>query len=149
LVTNPIVKDTTATRDYVCQIKAYQHIELRVLEKGYLQKIYVDEGQYIKEGQMMFQIMPMIYQAELQKAQAEANYAEIGYKNTKQLADQKYVYIVDKNNKVKPRRIELFIWKLTQNFRLEGLRLVNENDKIEYDYIKPLDAIEHLKLHVE
>lgn len=91
LVTKPIVKDTIALRNYVCQIRAHQHIELRALERGYLQKIFVDEGQFIKEGQVMFQIMPMIYQAEMQKAQAEANYAEIEYKNTKQLADQNVV----------------------------------------------------------
>lgn len=87
LVTSPIRMDTIITREYVCQIRAIQHIELRALEKGYLQKIYVDEGQHVHEGQKMFQIMPMLYQAELQKAQAEANFAEIEYTNTKALAD--------------------------------------------------------------
>lgn len=91
LVTSPLVKDTTITRDYVCQIRSIQHIEMRALEKGYLQKIYVDEGQHVNEGQMMFQIMPLVYQAELQKAQAEANFAEIEYQNTKALADSNVV----------------------------------------------------------
>src|SRR5690242_3204369 len=77
LVTSPLKKDTLITRDYVCQIHAIQHIEIRALERGYLQEIFVDEGQNIKEGQKMFQIMPLILQAELQKAQAEANFAEI------------------------------------------------------------------------
>jgi membrane fusion protein (multidrug efflux system) len=54
----------------------------------------VDEGQSVKKGQMMFQIMPLLYQAELQKSQAEANYAEIEYLNTKLLADSN---IVSKN----------------------------------------------------
>ncbi len=45
LVTSPIVRDTMVTKDYVCQIHAIQHIELRAQERGYLQKIYVDEGQ--------------------------------------------------------------------------------------------------------
>jgi hypothetical protein len=27
-----------------------KNIEIRVLEKGFLQKIYVDEGQYVKAG---------------------------------------------------------------------------------------------------
>lgn len=90
-VSSPLRKDTMVTRDYVCQIRSIQHIELRALERGYLQKIYVDEGQHVKKGQMMFQIMPLIYQAELQKAEAEANYAEIEYKNTKSLADSKVV----------------------------------------------------------
>src|SRR6187402_888347 len=80
-VTSPLKKDTLITREYVCQIRAIQHIELRALERGYLQKIFVDEGQSVRQGQQMFQIMPMLYQAEQQKAQAEANFAEIEYQN--------------------------------------------------------------------
>lgn len=86
LTTRPIRIDTTVYNEYVCQIHSIQRIELRALEKGYLQKIYVDEGQFVKQGQLMFQIMPAIYEAELSKAQAEANYAEIEYQNTKALA---------------------------------------------------------------
>jgi membrane fusion protein (multidrug efflux system) len=91
LVTAPLKKDTLITKEYVCQIHSIQHIELRAMEKGYLQKIYVDEGQVVKEGQLMFQIMPLVYQAELQKAQAEANFAEIEYQNTKKLSDSNVV----------------------------------------------------------
>jgi membrane fusion protein (multidrug efflux system) len=94
LVTSPIQKDTIVEKDYVSQIRAISHIELRALEKGYLQKIYVDEGQHVKQGQLMFQIMPMLYEAEQQKAQAEANFAEVEFRNTKALADSN---IVSKN----------------------------------------------------
>jgi membrane fusion protein (multidrug efflux system) len=87
LVTSPLQKDTTITKDYVAQIHAFQHIELRAMEKGYLQKIYVDEGQSVQQGQLMFQIMPMLYQAELKKAEAEAKFVSIEYQNTKKLAD--------------------------------------------------------------
>ncbi|WP_394333224.1 efflux RND transporter periplasmic adaptor subunit [Lacinutrix venerupis] len=87
LVTNPIKKDTSITKDYVSQIHAIRHIELRALEKGYLKHIYVDEGQHVKKGQQMFQIMPNIYQAELQKAKAESSVAEIELQNTQLLAD--------------------------------------------------------------
>ena len=91
LVTSPLRKDTTITREYVSQIRAIQHIEVRALEKGYLQNIYVDEGQFVKKGQMMFQIMPLIYNAELQKSQADADFAEIEYQNTKQLSEKNVV----------------------------------------------------------
>lgn len=94
IVTTPIKKDTVVLNEYVCQIRSIQHIELRALEKGYLQNIYVDEGQFVKKGQLMFQIMPMIYQAELQRAEAEVKFAEIEYLNTKSLADSN---IVSKN----------------------------------------------------
>ena len=91
LVTSPIKMDTSIIKNYVCQIHAIQHIELRTLEKGYLQETYVDEGQKIKAGQTMFQIMPKLYEAETQKAQAEADFALIEYKNTKRLADSSIV----------------------------------------------------------
>ncbi|MEJ7644560.1 MAG: efflux RND transporter periplasmic adaptor subunit [Chryseolinea sp.] len=91
IVTNPIVKDTVVYREYVCQIGAIQHIEIRALERGYLQNVYVDEGQIVKKGQMMFQIMPMVYEAEMQKAKAEASFAQIEYSNTKSLADSDIV----------------------------------------------------------
>jgi len=91
LVTSPLQKDTTLIKEYVAQIHSIQHIELRALEKGYLQKIFVDEGQTVKKGQLMFQIMPMIYQAELKKTQAEANYVNLEYQNTKRLADNNVV----------------------------------------------------------
>ena len=87
LVTSPLQKDTEITREYVAQIRAIQHIEVRALEHGYLQGSFVDEGQLVKHGQKMFQIMPRLYQAELQKAQAEAEFTGIEYTNTKLLAD--------------------------------------------------------------
>ena len=90
-VTSPVRKPTELTRDYVGQIRAIQHIEVRALERGYLQGIFVDEGQTVTAGQKMFQIMPMIYQAELQKAQAEAQRTEIELKNTQTLADKNVV----------------------------------------------------------
>jgi membrane fusion protein, multidrug efflux system len=91
LVTSPLRKDTELTRDYVAQIRAIQHIELRALERGYLQGIFVDEGRQVQKGARMFQIMPMIYQAEVQKAQAEADLSEIELNNTKILADKNVV----------------------------------------------------------
>lgn len=89
--TTPLREDTSVTKEYVCQIHAIRHIEVRALERGYLQGIFVDEGQLVKKGQPMFKIMPNIYQAELLKAKAEANTAHIEYLNTKGLADQKIV----------------------------------------------------------
>jgi membrane fusion protein, multidrug efflux system len=83
--------DTSVSKDYVCQIRSIQHIEMRALEKGYLQEIFVDEGQFVKKGQLMFQVMPMLYKAELQKAQAEANFVEIEYQNTAKLAESNIV----------------------------------------------------------
>ena len=89
--TTPFREDVSLTKGYVSQIHAIRHIEVRSLEKGYLQDIFVDEGQLIKKGQPMFKIMPNIYQAELLKTQAEAQKMNIEYLNTKGLADKNIV----------------------------------------------------------
>ncbi len=90
-VTAPLRKDTKITKEYVCQIHAIQHIEVRALERGYLQDIFVDEGQVVKQGQPMFKIMPNVYEVELLKAEAEAKSVEIEYQNTKALAEKNIV----------------------------------------------------------
>ncbi|MDX5346929.1 MAG: efflux RND transporter periplasmic adaptor subunit, partial [Hymenobacteraceae bacterium] len=91
LVTSPVKKDTAITEDYVAQVHSINHIELRAQEKGYLQKIFVDEGQLVKKGQLLFQIMPNLYEAELKKAKAEVSFAEIEYQNTASLANKNVV----------------------------------------------------------
>lgn len=91
LVTSPLRKDTEITSDFVCQIRAIQHIELRALERGYLEGIFVDEGMRVQQGQSLFQVMPRIYQAELDKATAEAEFTQIEFENTKSLADDNVV----------------------------------------------------------
>lgn len=93
LVTSPLKKDTLITNQYVSQIHAIQHIELRALEEGYLQDIFVDEGQLVQKGQRMFQIMTTVYEAEVQKARAEAEFAQIEFQNTKMLADSDIVSV--------------------------------------------------------
>lgn len=90
-VTNPIVLDTAFTKEYVSQIRSIRNIEIRAVEKGYLQNIYVDEGQYVNAGQVLFRIMPKMYQAELLKAQSEMKAAEIELLNSKTLADKNIV----------------------------------------------------------
>lgn len=90
-VTSPLVKDTINYKEYVCQIHSINHIELRAQERGFLEKIYIDEGKSVKKGDLLFKIMPKIYEAEYERAQAEAEYARIEYLNTKILADSNVV----------------------------------------------------------
>ena len=90
-VSRPIRKDVELTKELVAQITAIQHVELRALEKGYIQDLYIDEGKPVTKGARMFQIMPLLYQAEVQKAQAEADLEAIELNNTKLLADKNVV----------------------------------------------------------
>lgn len=90
-VTTPLRQDTSIIQEYVCQIHSISHIEIRSQERGFLQTFYVDEGQSVKQGQMLFEIMPSLYQAEYSKAKAEADLARIEYLNTKALSDSNIV----------------------------------------------------------
>ena len=90
-VTNPLKVDTSFAKEYVSQIRSVRNIEIRAQEKGYLQNIYVDEGQFVKAGQLLFRIMPKIYEAELLKAEAEARASGIEVQNTRLLADKNVV----------------------------------------------------------
>ena len=93
-VTTPVRLDTSLTKEYVSQIKSVRNIEIRAQEKGYLQNVYVDEGQFVHAGQVLFRIMPKIYEAEVLKADAEAKASEIELQNTQTLSDKN---IVSKN----------------------------------------------------
>ena len=90
-VTSPLRVDTAFTKEYVAQIRSIRNIEIRAKEKGYLQNIYVDEGQAVKAGTLLFKIMPKEYEAELLKAKAAAEEAAIELKNTQLLADKNVV----------------------------------------------------------
>jgi membrane fusion protein (multidrug efflux system) len=105
LVTSPIQMDTIIYNEYVGQVQSSSHIELRSQERGYLEKIFVDEGQFVQKGQLMFKILPTLYQAEVEKAKAELDFAEIEYNNTKSLAD---------NNIVSPNELALAKAKLNK-----------------------------------
>lgn len=119
IVTSPLTIDTSFTKEYVSQIRSVRNIELRAQEKGYLQNIYVDEGQFVRAGQVLFRIMPKLYEAELLKAQAEAKAAEIELQNAKTLADKN---IVSKNEqamaqaKLDQARAEIALAKLHLSF---------------------------------
>lgn len=118
-VTSPLRIDTLFTKEYVSQIRSVRNVEIRAQEKGYLQNIYVDEGQMVKTGQLLFRIMPRIYEAELLKAEAEYKSTEIELENTRMLAEKN---VVAKNElamaqaKVDQAKAEVSLAKLHLSF---------------------------------
>ncbi|MDB5385919.1 MAG: bepF 5 [Planctomycetaceae bacterium] len=91
VATTPQAKDVTITQQFVCQIHSQRHIQVRVLERGYLEKIPVKEGQKVKEGDSLFSIIPVLYQTKLDAEKAEARLAQLEYNYTKRLQLDKVV----------------------------------------------------------
>lgn len=90
-VTTPVARDVDTAKRYVCQIHASRHIELRALERGYLQEVKVQEGQAVKKGQLLFTLMPAVYKAQLHADEAELDRADITLKNTELLSGKNIV----------------------------------------------------------
>jgi membrane fusion protein (multidrug efflux system) len=95
VVTSPQAKYVTLTQPYVCQIHSQRHINVRALQDGYLEEILVKEGQTVKEGEVMFRILPTLYKAEYDAEVAEVRLAQIKLDNTKKLFEQRVVSIQD------------------------------------------------------
>ena len=83
----------------------------------------------------------------------------IPQKATFEVLEKKYVYVIDKDNRIRSREIEI-IAELPHIFAvkglstkdkilLEGLRLVKENQKIDYKFEKPEHVLSHLELYAE
>lgn len=93
VVTSPVAQDVTLTQRYVCQIHSCRHIEVRALEGGYLEQIAVREGQTVKEGDVIFHILPTLYLAKRDADLAEAQLAQVEFDNTQKLVQQNIVSV--------------------------------------------------------
>ena len=90
-VTSPMAKDEIITQAFVCQIHSRNHIDVCALEDGYLMPIKVQEGQSVKEGDVLFEVVPTFYKARWDAAVAERDLAQLELNNTRRLASKKGV----------------------------------------------------------
>lgn len=67
--------DTINYREYPGQISARQSVEVHARVEGFLDRVLVDEGEYVQKGQTMFVIDPTLYRAAVEKAVANLNRA--------------------------------------------------------------------------
>jgi membrane fusion protein (multidrug efflux system) len=97
VITSPKAQDVIITESFVCQIRSQRHIEVRALEGGYLEKIFVKEGRAVKgpgdgrPGDLMFQILPILYEAKLEAEKAEAAVARLKWVYADTLARKKVI----------------------------------------------------------
>jgi len=95
VVTSPTARDVTITQQYVCQIHSRRHINVCALQNGYLEEVLIKEGQAVKQGDVMYKIIPTLYQARLDAELAEAQLAQIELNNSQKLFEEKVVSIQD------------------------------------------------------
>ncbi|WP_339793010.1 efflux RND transporter periplasmic adaptor subunit [uncultured Imperialibacter sp.] len=70
----PVIQLETETvrvpHDYICDIQARKNVEIRARVQGYLEQIYVDEGQEVVKGQPLFRISAHEYKEHVSRAEA-------------------------------------------------------------------------------
>jgi membrane fusion protein, multidrug efflux system len=81
---------------FVADIQALRNVEIRARVKGYLEKIYVDEGGTVSDGQLLFKIDDEEYIARLNSATANLKSAEASMKTT-QIELERVRMMVEKN----------------------------------------------------
>jgi membrane fusion protein (multidrug efflux system) len=69
-------KDTVLQTAYVADIQAIKNVEIRSRVKGFLEKIYVDEGKPVRKGQVLFKLNDEEYRVMLARAKAALGNAE-------------------------------------------------------------------------
>jgi len=91
VATSPLAKDVTITQQYVCLINSQKHIEVCAMEGGRLEEVPVKEGQVVKEGDLLFKLLPVLYQSKLDAEKAKVQAAQLKYNQTLKLFNEKVV----------------------------------------------------------
>ncbi|HTQ39859.1 MAG TPA: efflux RND transporter periplasmic adaptor subunit [Pirellulales bacterium] len=76
LVSMPTTSEVTEYEDFTGRTMAKPTIDIRPRVTGYLDKIYFTEGADVKEGDLLYEIDPRPYQAEVDRAQSNVSQAE-------------------------------------------------------------------------
>jgi membrane fusion protein, multidrug efflux system len=134
-VTTPLAQDVIITQQYVCQIHSRRNIEVCALEDGYLMPITVKEGQAVKEGDVLFESVPVLYKAKWEAKEAERDLARLEMDYTKTLAEKKGVSL---------KEVQLYKAKLAR------AQAEADEAKAEFDFTKVTARFDGIidRLHV-
>lgn len=76
IVSPAVLREVTDYEDFTGRIEAMESVEVRARVTGYLNKADFKEGSFVQEGDLLFEIDPRTYQAELDRAQATVGQAQ-------------------------------------------------------------------------
>jgi membrane fusion protein (multidrug efflux system) len=142
-VTTVSPETVTIHQDFPATIEGQQVIEIRPMISGYLQDIYVNEGDHVKKGQLLYKIRNPMYEQQVITAKASINRAEADI-NTAKMEIEKIRPLVDKqivsDYRLKSAELELG----SRNAVLEQSKaeLANAEANLAYTIIKsPMNGI--------
>ncbi len=71
MISTPLIKQIVDWDDYVGHFEALENVDIRPRVSGYLQSVAFRDGEFVKKGQLLFEIDPRPYQASADLAAAQ------------------------------------------------------------------------------
>ncbi len=84
-------QDAVIYEEYTANLEGQQNVEIRPKVDGFIQKIYVNEGQQVKKGQLLFKIETQSLNEDAAAAKANVNAAQVEVDRLKPLVDRNII----------------------------------------------------------
>jgi membrane fusion protein, multidrug efflux system len=91
-------QSTQLYKDYATKLQGQQTVEIRSKIAGYIEQILVDEGAFVKKGQVLFRLNANDIQAtvrsaeaQVKVAEADVNIARVNFEKTKPLVEKNII----------------------------------------------------------
>lgn len=85
------VQDATVYEEYTANLEGQQNVEIRPKVNGFIQKIYVDEGQVVRKGQVLFKLETQTRNQDAAASKAVVQAAQVEVDRLKPLVDRKII----------------------------------------------------------
>lgn len=136
-------QNTTIETTYPAVLEGIENVDIHPKIDGFVEKIAVDEGQFVKKGQLLFTISAPQYEQLVRTARASVKSAEAGV-SVARLQVQKTKSLVDKNivNKYELQEADLTLQTKLAELAQAEANLVNANVNLGYTRISsPVDGV--------
>ena len=84
-------QDAVVYQEYTANLEGQQNVEIRPKVTGFIQKIYVDEGQVVRKGQLLFKLETQTLNEDASAAKAMIQAAQVEVDRLKPLVDRKII----------------------------------------------------------
>ena len=145
----PVAAAYSETRTVPVQVtaigagEAYSTVQVKSMVNGQIMKIHYRDGQFVKRGQLLFEIDRRTYLAALQQAQANMARDVALYENSKRDASR-YEFLVKKDYVPKEQYDQLRTNAAAQGAVVEADKAAIKNIRIQLDYCmirSPIDGV--------